>query len=109
VGRNASAAVAFCAAAVGFPDLLLEIRRSFSMAPSLLQHPPVRCFDREDREMATNAHAPNSIQVEQVKRFRRELQTSDVEGLGQYLSEIVELIFGMMTLYWIATSLCALT
>jgi hypothetical protein len=111
VGRNASAAVAFCAAAVGFPDLLLEIGRSFSLAPSLLQRPPVRWFVREDHEMAPNAHAPNSIQVEQVKRFRSELQTSDVEGLGQYsfLSEVVELIFGMMTLCWIVTSLCALT
>ena len=61
--------------------------------------------------MATNAHAPNSIQVEQVKRFRGELLASDVEGLGQFsfLSEIVELIFGMITLCWIVTSLCALT
>jgi hypothetical protein len=60
--------------------------------------------------MATNAHAPNSIQVEQVKLFRSELQTSDVGALGHsFLSEIVELIFGVMTLCWIVTSLCALT
>ena len=36
---------------------------------------------------------------------------SDAVRVGQYnfLSEVVELIFGMMTLCWIITSLCALT
>jgi hypothetical protein len=95
-------------------DFLTSCSKSgdlFSLAPSLLQRPPVRCFDREDHEMATNANAPNSIQVEQVKRFRSELQTSDVEGLGQYsfLPEMVVLTFGMMTFCWIVTSLCSLT
>jgi len=61
--------------------------------------------------MVTNVAAPNLIQVEQVGRSQSEIQTSDAARIGYYnfLSEVVELIFGMMTLCWIITSLCALT
>ena len=61
--------------------------------------------------MATNVEAPNLIRVEQVRRSQREIQTSDAARVGHYtfLSEVVELIYGMMTLCWIITSLCALT
>ena len=60
--------------------------------------------------MATNAEALNLIQVEQVERSQSEIQTSDAARIGHYnfLSEVVELIFGIMTLCWIITSLCAL-
>lgn len=61
--------------------------------------------------MATDMKAPNFIQVEQVEQLPSEIQMSDAVRVGQYnfLSEVVELIFGMMTLCWIITSLCALT
>jgi hypothetical protein len=61
--------------------------------------------------MATNVEAPNLIQVEQVGRSQSEIQTSDAARIGHYnfLSEVAELIYGMMTLCWIITSLCALT
>ena len=60
--------------------------------------------------MATNVEAPNLIQVEQVRLSQSEIQTSDAARIGHcnFLSEVVELIFGMMTLCWIITSLCAL-
>ncbi len=61
--------------------------------------------------MATNLKAPNTIQIELVEWFQSEIQTSKALRVGQYnfLSEVVGLIFGMMTLGWIITSLCALT
>jgi hypothetical protein len=57
--------------------------------------------------MATNLKAPNPNQVEQ---FQSEIQSFEAARLGQYsfLSEVVELIFGTMTLCWIVTSLCSL-
>jgi hypothetical protein len=60
--------------------------------------------------MASKVEAPNLIQVEQVRRSQSEIQTSDAARIGHYnfLSEVVELIYGMMTLCWIITSLCAL-
>jgi hypothetical protein len=61
--------------------------------------------------MATNVKAPNLIPIEHVARFQSEIQTSEAVRVGLYnfLSEASELLFGMMTLYWIITSLCALT
>jgi hypothetical protein len=77
------------------------------LAPSLLQSPPVGKFDREDPEVASNAKAPNLMQVE---RFQTEIQTSEAVRAGQYnfLSEMVGLTFGLMTLCWIITAFCAL-
>jgi hypothetical protein len=61
--------------------------------------------------MATNMKAPNVIQIERVARFQSEIRASEAVRVGQYsfASEVVGLIFGMMTLCWIITSLCALT
>jgi hypothetical protein len=61
--------------------------------------------------MATNVEAPNLVRVEQVGRSQIEIKTSDAARIGHYnfLSEMVELIYGMTTLCWIITSLCALT
>jgi hypothetical protein len=60
--------------------------------------------------MATNVKAPKFIQIERVEGFQNEIQTSEAVRVAQYgfFSEVVELIFGMMTLNWIITSLCAL-
>ena len=60
--------------------------------------------------MATNLKAPNSVQIKLAEWFQREIQTSKALCFGQYdfLSEVVGLIFGTMTLGWIITSLSAL-
>jgi hypothetical protein len=57
--------------------------------------------------MATNLKAPNPIQIKLVEWFQNEIQAL---CFGQYdfLSEVVGLIFGTMTLGWIITSLSAL-
>jgi hypothetical protein len=61
--------------------------------------------------MATNVKAPNFIQIERVARFQSEIQAPEAVRVGQYsfVSDVVGLIFGMMTLCWIITSFCALT
>jgi hypothetical protein len=61
--------------------------------------------------MATNAKAPNIIQIERVDRFQSEIQQSEAVRVAQYnfLSEVSGLIFGLITLCWIISSLCGLT
>lgn len=61
--------------------------------------------------MVTNAKAPNFIQIERVDRSPIEIQTSEALRVAQYnfLSEVSGLIFGLITLCWIISSLCGLT
>jgi hypothetical protein len=82
----------------------------FSLAPSLLPVLQSRQFDGEDHPMATETKASNFVHVQRVERFLGEIKTSEAVRIGQYnfLSEMVGLSFGLMTLGWIISSLFAL-
>jgi hypothetical protein len=61
--------------------------------------------------MATNAKVQNFVQFERVDRFQSEVQSSEALDHAQhnFLSEVSGLIFGLITLCWIISSLFGLT
>ena len=60
--------------------------------------------------MAINVKAPNFIQIERVDWYQAEIQPSEAVRVAQYnlLSEVSGLIFGLITIYWIISSLSTL-
>lgn len=60
--------------------------------------------------MGTNAKATKFIQIERFDRFHCEIQPPEAAGVAQFnfLSEASGLIFGLITLYWVISSLCGL-
>jgi hypothetical protein len=60
--------------------------------------------------MATLTKASDSVRFQRVKRLLREIKTSEAVRIEQYnfLSEMVGLSFGLMTLSWVISSLWAL-
>ena len=57
--------------------------------------------------MAVNA---NAINIGQIERFTVREEASEATRLARFgqLSEIPGLLFGVMTLVWIVTSLCSM-
>jgi hypothetical protein len=61
--------------------------------------------------MGTNVKAPSFIQIERVDQVQSQIYPSEALRAAHYnfLSEVSGLIFGLITLCWIISSLCALT
>jgi hypothetical protein len=84
------------------------VNRSFSNGTTLADAVLRRNDAKGDTQMSVNTKAPSILRI---KRFAEERQVSEGMRFTQYflLDEIPGLIFGLMTIAYIVTSLWSLT